>query len=716
METVAFYSYKGGVGRTLLVANTAQFLALSGRRVVALDLDLEAPGLHHKLWNPTAVTTRGAVDELLAALEGEQRDRSLRDAAIEVQLPSGSGGSLFLIPAGSAPSPAYWAALERLNHALRAHRRNGGLPEAVLELQARIAEEFDPEFLLIDSRTGITELGGLATSLLADRVICLMTTSPESVEGIRVVADALRAAPRLASQEPLRIEFLLTRVENRLVRPHRVAEIFEEFEGSITILPHDPGLANGEQVWRRSRPHDPEDAGMSLFQATLGWIAKAFPGHEGQAAAAQRRMWAVCEAWLYLTRGGSRSSPLPNRSAWPLGRLREGVRFGWAENCRQADIVAYDLNTQPLMIIEFVDDDGDPDAAAGWWFSETQVPVVAVFDPYPPWRLYSREHAPGSGFRLSNRRDLPLPRDFEALPDPTDVSVGALLDAARRGYPEYLRRIVDEQPIVSEPVADEVVDGLACLDDIELARQALEYSAFGVVGQEVNGLFPQLFWRLPPEASIQVAQQLGHCGTAVAGTLALLAQETLGLRYQPDAIAEGGAEVRDPGTRSISFEISTASPEMAVASGGVLGEYRPGTNEVVLYSQAIKRCAGRLALRARHVGSVTLIHQTLRALARVGRDLDGRMWPESELTAKAALVLEALIHYFTHQHLVRLRDPKLLRAWETLTDNRTPVRRTWKPILDLSAEDARSLFMEIRRGEELAPRWRSLYDAMPEQS
>ena len=36
METVAFYSYKGGVGRTLLVANTAQFLAMTGRRVVAL--------------------------------------------------------------------------------------------------------------------------------------------------------------------------------------------------------------------------------------------------------------------------------------------------------------------------------------------------------------------------------------------------------------------------------------------------------------------------------------------------------------------------------------------------------------------------------------------------------------------------------------------------------------------------------------------------------
>jgi len=170
METVAFYSYKGGVGRTLLVANTAQFLALSGRRVVALDLDLEAPGLHHKLADRDALSRalrgelRGAVDELLDTLESEPGNRSLRQTAIEVDLPTGTSGSLLLIAAGSAPSNAYWAALERLNNSLRATRRNGGLLEAVLELQARIADEFAPDFLLVDSRTGITELGGLATS------------------------------------------------------------------------------------------------------------------------------------------------------------------------------------------------------------------------------------------------------------------------------------------------------------------------------------------------------------------------------------------------------------------------------------------------------------------------------------------------------------------------------------------------------------------------
>ena len=50
METVAFYSYKGGVGRSMLLANAARFLAALGKGVVALgkgvvalDFDFEAP-------------------------------------------------------------------------------------------------------------------------------------------------------------------------------------------------------------------------------------------------------------------------------------------------------------------------------------------------------------------------------------------------------------------------------------------------------------------------------------------------------------------------------------------------------------------------------------------------------------------------------------------------------------------------------------------------
>ena len=46
MSTIAtFYSYKGGVGRTMAMANVAVLLAQRGLRVLAVDWDLEAPGL-----------------------------------------------------------------------------------------------------------------------------------------------------------------------------------------------------------------------------------------------------------------------------------------------------------------------------------------------------------------------------------------------------------------------------------------------------------------------------------------------------------------------------------------------------------------------------------------------------------------------------------------------------------------------------------------------
>src|SRR5262245_38689350 len=42
---VTFYSYKGGVGRSMALANIAVLLARHGLKVLVVDWDLEAPGL-----------------------------------------------------------------------------------------------------------------------------------------------------------------------------------------------------------------------------------------------------------------------------------------------------------------------------------------------------------------------------------------------------------------------------------------------------------------------------------------------------------------------------------------------------------------------------------------------------------------------------------------------------------------------------------------------
>src|ERR1700752_1278094 len=63
---VTFYSYKGGSGRTMTVANVAWILASNGLRVLTVDWDLESPGLH-RYFHPFLLdkqlrSTRGVID------------------------------------------------------------------------------------------------------------------------------------------------------------------------------------------------------------------------------------------------------------------------------------------------------------------------------------------------------------------------------------------------------------------------------------------------------------------------------------------------------------------------------------------------------------------------------------------------------------------------------------------------------------------------------
>src|SRR5262245_50215695 len=55
---VTFYSYKGGTGRTMALANIAAVLAERGHHVLAVDFDLEAPGLWRYFSN-----SRGELDQ-----------------------------------------------------------------------------------------------------------------------------------------------------------------------------------------------------------------------------------------------------------------------------------------------------------------------------------------------------------------------------------------------------------------------------------------------------------------------------------------------------------------------------------------------------------------------------------------------------------------------------------------------------------------------------
>ncbi|MBK9643792.1 MAG: tyrosine-protein kinase family protein [Deltaproteobacteria bacterium] len=62
---VGFYSFKGGVGRSTAAAITALLMAREGRRILLVDLDLEAPGLEGYFGFTNDQVQGGMVDLLL---------------------------------------------------------------------------------------------------------------------------------------------------------------------------------------------------------------------------------------------------------------------------------------------------------------------------------------------------------------------------------------------------------------------------------------------------------------------------------------------------------------------------------------------------------------------------------------------------------------------------------------------------------------------------
>ncbi len=195
MQTITFFSYKGGTGRSLAVANAACYLTQLGFKVVVLDFDLEAPGQTYKLSKaedgaPLDVK-RGLVDYLFSFVVDAATPSSLSDYTLPIAI-TDSDGSLTLIPAGQAPSEQYWDKLCRLNWHELFYAPDATGVQLFLDLKAKIEEELHPDFLLIDSRTGVTEMGGVATTILADTVVCILLNNRENMEGARTVLRSLK--------------------------------------------------------------------------------------------------------------------------------------------------------------------------------------------------------------------------------------------------------------------------------------------------------------------------------------------------------------------------------------------------------------------------------------------------------------------------------------------------------------------------------------------
>jgi cellulose biosynthesis protein BcsQ len=243
-KVIAFYSFKGGTGRSMALANIGCVLAQQSqleRPILLIDWDLEAPGLHRyfraHLFNVFGGDEKlqdqfpGLIDLFLelqpriadgADLTPEQDLLKVRQVLdefpleryiIETDIPR-----LHLLKAGrfdrdyAANIGAFrWPELYRQS------------PHLLRGLADRLARDYS--FVIIDSRTGLTDTSSICAMLMPEILVIVFTPNRQNLSG---VIDLVREAARY-------------RAESNDLRPLVVYPLPSRIEAS------EPGL---RQMWR----------------------------------------------------------------------------------------------------------------------------------------------------------------------------------------------------------------------------------------------------------------------------------------------------------------------------------------------------------------------------------------------------------------------------------------------------------------------------------
>ena len=220
MKTVTFFSYKGGVGRTLAAANFAVYLAKLGLKVVIMDFDLDAPGVDSKFPNFSLPSKqRGLIDYILEFQRDGSDPGPVKAMVCTVPISSPRQEySLSLIPAGDYLGADYSAKLNELSWSTIFSKDRDGVAFFQIFLD-RIEKELSPDVLVIDSRTGFSEIGGLCTQQLADETVILSSLANESVKMTRHLAKVIGDS-EIAKQLNKKVETKI--VVTRLPKPSEI--------------------------------------------------------------------------------------------------------------------------------------------------------------------------------------------------------------------------------------------------------------------------------------------------------------------------------------------------------------------------------------------------------------------------------------------------------------------------------------------------------------
>ena len=186
----------------MCVANTAWILASNGLRVLAVDWDLEAPGLHRYfhpfLPDPELRTSSGVIDLIWefaeAVLNTEASDEPrwhekfarISPYAMSIQYSFQGAGTIDFVPAGRQDS-MYSTLVSSFDWENFYDRLGGG--GFLQALKRNMSELYD--YVIIDSRTGLSDTSGICTVQFPSILVNCFSLSTQAIDGASSVAASV---------------------------------------------------------------------------------------------------------------------------------------------------------------------------------------------------------------------------------------------------------------------------------------------------------------------------------------------------------------------------------------------------------------------------------------------------------------------------------------------------------------------------------------------
>lgn len=197
---IVFASLKGGVGRSTALAVVAADLARRGRKVLVLDLDLEAPGIGAMLLPPEAMPRFGLLDWYVERALGGVDRGFLFDMLAPSDLGAGRG-LVEVAPAVGATGQDHPAnVLAKIARAYLDQPSGEDEPQSFLGQTRRLVDDLGAlktyDAILIDARAGLNETTAAAILGLGAQVLLFGEDTPQTFAGYRYLLAHLARFPR----------------------------------------------------------------------------------------------------------------------------------------------------------------------------------------------------------------------------------------------------------------------------------------------------------------------------------------------------------------------------------------------------------------------------------------------------------------------------------------------------------------------------------------